>query len=76
MKKINKLLLFGIVALFISCSSNDTEKNNQRVWSNLPAYTQVFENQNESGLTSDVFDGIWEGEIVPQLPRVANPLQK
>ena len=73
MKKINKLLLLGIVALFVSCSSNETEKNNQRVWSNLPAYTQVFENQNELGLTSDVYDGVWEGGIVPQLPRVANP---
>ena len=73
MKKINKLLLLGIVTLFVSCSSGEVEKNNQRVWSNLPAYTQVFENQNELGLTSDVYDGIWEGEVVPQLPRVANP---
>ena len=73
MKKINKLLLLGIVTLFVSCSSCQVEKNNQRVWSNLPAYTQVFENQNELGLTSDIYDGIWEGEMVPQIPRVVNP---
>ena len=73
MKKINILLLLGMVSLSVSCYANVTEKKNQRVWSNMPAYTQVFENQNELGLTSDVYDGIWEGEVAPLLPRVANP---
>lgn len=73
MKKINILLLLGMVSLSVSCYANVTGKKNQRVWSNLPAYTQVFENQNELGLTSDVYDGIWEGEVAPLLPRVANP---
>ena len=65
MKKIHKFLALGVVTLFASCSSHEAEMNNQRVWSNLPAYTQVFENQNEHGLTSDVHDGIWEGEFIP-----------
>ena len=73
MKKINILLLLGMVSLSVSCYANETDKENQRVWSNMPAYTQVFENQNELGLTSDVYDGIWEGEVAPLLPRVANP---
>ena len=73
MKKINILLLLGMVSMSVSCYANVTEKENQRVWSNMPAYTQVFENQNELGLTSDVYDGIWEGEVAPLLPRVANP---
>ena len=76
MKKIHKFLALGVVTLFASCSSHEAEMNNQRVWSNLPAYTQVFENQNEHGLTSDVHDGIWKGESIPQLPRVKNPSAK
>lgn len=65
--------LLGMAVCLVSCSSYKVGKGNQRVWSNLPAYTQVFENQNEYGLTSDACDGIWEGEPVPQLPRIANP---
>ena len=65
--------LLGVAMCLVSCSSYKVGKGNQRVWSNLPAYTQVFENQNEYGLTSDACDGIWEGEPVPQLPRIANP---
>ena len=57
----------------VSCSSADEESSNQRVWSNQPAYTQVFKNQNEFGLTSDVYDGVWEGESAPELPRVLHP---
>ena len=57
----------------VSCSSADEESSNKRVWSNLPAYTQVFENQNEFGLTSDVYDGIWESDSAPELPRVPHP---
>ena len=65
--------LLGMAVCLVSCSSYKVGKGNQRVWSNLPAYTQVFENQNEYGLTSDACDGIWEGEPVPQLPRIPNP---
>ena len=60
----------------VSCSSADEESSNKRVWSNLPAYTQVFENQNEFGLTSDVYDGIWESDSAPELPRVPHPSPK
>lgn len=45
----------------------------QRVWSDTPAYTCVFENQDELGVTSDIYDGIYEGDALPQLPRVPNP---
>ncbi|MDE5720354.1 MAG: hypothetical protein K2I34_06285, partial [Paramuribaculum sp.] len=44
-----------------------------RVWSDLPAFTQVIENQNERRLTSDRWDGLWEGDTPPRLPRVAAP---
>ena len=70
---IKKYLLLTIILLLVSCSSEDENKNAQRVWSDRPAYTKVFENQNENGLTSDACDGIWEGEQVPVLPRVPHP---
>lgn len=73
MQKINLSICLGIIAMLVSCASNKVVHKNQRVWSNTPAYTQVFENQNELGLTSDVYDGIWEGESAPLLPRVPNP---
>ena len=76
MKKIHKFLALGIIALFASCSSHKQDLHTQRVWSNLPAYTQVFENQNEYGWTSDVYDGIWEGQSAPQLPRIQQPSAK
>lgn len=49
-------------------------KENSRVWSDLPAFTQVLEYQNERGLTSDLYDGLWEGESIPVLPRVQHPV--
>ena len=64
------------LSIWTSCSSKEAEGDNQRVWSNLPAYTQVFENQNELGQTSDVYDGVWEGDSIPQLPRVKHPSPK
>lgn len=73
MRKNNIILWLGLITIFVSCSSNKDLCNNQRVWSNLPAYTQVFENQNELGITSDIYDGIWEGETAPLLPRVPHP---
>ena len=76
MKKTDVCLIVGMVSLFFSCSSKEVGKNNQRVWSDRPAYTQVFENQHEFGLTSDVYDGIWEGDLVPELPRVKHPSPK
>ena len=68
-----RLLVSFLMIGFLSCSSGDVVRNTQRVWSNRPAYTKVFENQNEYGLTSDACDGIWEGEQVPELPRVPHP---
>ena len=76
MKKIHKFLALGIIALFASCSSHKQDLHNQRVWSNLPAYTQVFENQNEYGWTSDVYDGIWERKSALRLPRIQQPSAK
>ena len=72
-KKCLFLMWMFLSVWMVSCSSVDEVDRNQRVWSNLPAYTQVFENQNEYGLTSDVYDGIWEGEPAPELPRVPHP---
>ena len=76
MKKTDVCLIVGMVSLFFSCSSKEVGKDNQRVWSDRPAYTQVFENQHDFGLTSDVYDGIWEGDLVPELPRVKHPSPK
>lgn len=45
----------------------------QRIWSDTPAYTQVMENENERGLTSDLWDGVWQGDPVPSLPRIVHP---
>ncbi len=45
-----------------------------RVWSDQPAFTRVFVNQREQpGVTSDLYDGVWEGDPVPRLPRVPHP---
>lgn len=64
------------IFVFASCSLSTEPSDNTgsfRVWSDLPAYTQVIEYQNEAGITSDIYDGIWEGEEAPQLPRIAHP---
>ena len=70
------IALIVVSTCFIGCSSDKVPNENQRVWSDVPAYTQVFENQNEFGLTSDLYDGVWEGENPPVLPRVASPSPK
>lgn len=44
-----------------------------RVWSDLPAFTSLFANQDAGGVTTDAMDGVWEGDSVPTLPRVAHP---
>ncbi|HLK27708.1 MAG TPA: glycoside hydrolase N-terminal domain-containing protein [Puia sp.] len=36
----------------------------------------MFENENERGLSSDIYDNLWEGDPVPQLPRVKNPSEQ
>lgn len=55
------------------CTSMAQNKASQRIWSDVPAYTQVMENENEHGLTSDQFDGLWQGDPVPTLPRADHP---
>lgn len=57
----------------MSCTESPQQKATERVWSDKPAYTKVFKNQDERGLTSDLYDNVWEGDAVPQLPRVPNP---
>jgi alpha-L-fucosidase 2 len=44
-----------------------------RVWSDQPAFTRLFENQKQSSVTSDIYDGAWDGDPVPHLPRVPHP---
>jgi len=54
--------------------TTDAEPGTMRVWSDQPAFTRVFENQKEQpGVTSDLYDGVWEGDPVPHLPRVPHP---
>ena len=46
---------------------------NMRVWSDQPAFTRLFANERQSSATSDLYDGVWEGDPTPHLPRVAHP---
>src|ERR1700758_5035788 len=52
----------------------EAERGTMRVWSDLPAFTRLFANQKEQpDVTSDLYDGVWEGDSVPHLPRVPHP---
>src|SRR5580704_8385046 len=52
----------------------DTQLDTMSVWSDQPAFTRLFENQREqTSVTSDLYDGVWEGDLVPHLPRVLHP---
>jgi alpha-L-fucosidase 2 len=52
----------------------DPQADSLKVWSDQPAFTRVFENQKEQAdVTSDLYDGVWEGDPVPRLPRVPHP---
>ena len=52
----------------------DTQLDTMSVWSDQPAFTRLFENQREqTSVTSDLYDGVWEGDPVPHLPRVLHP---
>ena len=74
MKNRNLLILTSLIGCFsTSCVVQPADDGNHRVWSDLPAYTQVFENQNEYQQTSDIFDGLWEGDALPHLPRIEHP---
>jgi hypothetical protein len=44
-----------------------------RVWSDQPAFTRLFANEQESSISSDIYDGVWAGDPEPSLPRVAHP---
>ena len=66
-----EVLLFLVFNFFLSpVYGQDFSK---KIWSDHPAFTRVFENQDERGVTSDIYDNIWEGEPTPQLPRISNP---
>src|SRR5579871_407916 len=79
-ERIRKHAIIMIVLLFLFClntfSLNAQQKTTQRVWSDKPAFTSLFENENERGLSSDIYDNLWEGDPVPQLPRVKNPSEQ
>ena len=52
----------------------DTQLDTMSVWSDQPAFTRLFENQREqTSVTSDLYDGVWEGDPVPHMPRVLHP---
>ncbi len=62
----------GILSMFSPMM--ETELVTMRVWSDQPAFTRLFANQREQpGATSDLYDGVWEGDSVPHLPRVPHP---
>jgi alpha-L-fucosidase 2 len=44
-----------------------------RVWSDQPAFTRLFANEQESSISSDIYDGVWAGDPEPSLPRVPHP---
>lgn len=75
----NHILALGIIALCTACSHKvvpthtAVPADHLTVWSDQPAFTRVFDNQNEFGLTSDLYDGLWAGDAVPALPRVPHP---
>lgn len=58
---------FAVVlyALFATCASLSAQSGGaHRVWSDKPAFTQVIENEDEHGLTSCLYDGVYEGDTV------------
>lgn len=70
---INNRILFATALLLhaaVVMGTNNPKKNTKTVWSLMPAYTQVMENQNERGATSEVYDGKWQGEGKNILPKV------
>ena len=70
-------LCMGIsISLFTACTPLAKQENTYRVWSDQPAYTCLFENQEPHESTSDIFDNQWEGDSIPSLPRVPNPTVK
>lgn len=70
------MYVYGMALFFVMSSMlavAKTPQANARVWSDVPAFTQVLEYQDERSLTSDQYDGLWEGDEVPALPRVPQP---
>lgn len=62
-----------ITILLVLCQPAAWGQNNLRVWSDRPAYTKLFANENEPSFTSDRWDGKWEGDSPSVLPRVPYP---
>ena len=69
----NCRLLLALSLLTCAATISARHRSADRLWSDIPAFTQVMENQNERGLTSDRRDGLWEGDTAPSLPRVPDP---
>lgn len=52
-----------LCALFAICASSNAQGSGaHRVWSDKPAFTQVIDNEDEHGLTSCLYDGVYEGD--------------
>lgn len=66
-------LALALALLTGAATISARHRSADRLWSDIPAFTQVMENQNERGLTSDRWDGLWEGDTAPCLPRVPDP---
>ncbi len=53
--------IVALCALLPICTSADGQISGaHRVWSDKPAFTQVIENENEHGLTSCLYDGVYK----------------
>ena len=64
---------FVSTLVLMGCTSLPEHEDTNLLWSDKPAYTRLFANQNDFGLSTDVFDHVWEGEEKPSLPRVKHP---
>ena len=75
MKKLNFTAMLVTVSFMTACSvqENNKAEDGLRIWSDTPAYTCVMENQRELCATSDIDDGLFEGDTRPELPRVKSP---
>lgn len=70
------ILSLCAVTLLTACSHAPRQVSreaNLAIWSDRPAFTRLFDNQDDYGLTSDIYDGVWAGDAVPSLPRVVQP---
>ena len=72
---LSNVCLFTGGCLMAGCMSQSQQYDTALLWSDKPAYTCMFSTEEDYHLTSDIYDNVWEGDAVPEMPRVANPKQ-